>query len=86
MTSRFATTLLLSALLLGSGAGVALADCESDMLQLEDALKSPNLMPDAKAALDAAIPKSVAAMKKDDDTTCHQVISEALAKAGIAMK
>lgn len=64
---------------------LAYADCESDMLQLEQALNNPGLTPEAKAALDKATTVSVAAMKKDDDATCHKAIAEALAKAGIPM-
>ena len=64
----------------------ARADCESDMNQLEAALKTPNLSADAKAALDDARVKSVAAMKKDDDATCHKAIAEALPKAGLKLK
>ncbi|MDQ0472301.1 hypothetical protein [Labrys wisconsinensis] len=85
MTSAL-KAILLSAAICGALAGPAYADCESDMLQLEDALKTPNLKPEAKAALDAATTKAVAAMKTDDDTTCHKAIAEGLAKAGIAMK
>jgi len=64
---------------------LAFADCESDMLQLEQALQKPGLSPEAKAALDKATTVSVAAMKKDDDATCHKAIADALAKAGIPM-
>jgi hypothetical protein len=64
----------------------AKADCESDMLQLEAALKTTSLKPDAKAALDEARTKSVSALKKDDDATCHKAIADGLAKAGVPMK
>ncbi len=66
-------------------ATVAAADCESDMVQLETAMKAPNLSADAKAAFDDARVKSVAAMKKDDDTACHKVIGEAMTKAGVKL-
>ena len=56
------------------------------MIQLEAAIKAPNLTPVAKAALQDASVKSVAAMKKDDDSTCHKVIAEALSKAGMTLK
>jgi hypothetical protein len=49
------------------------------------AYKAQNLKPEALAALDVARQKSVAAMKKDDDT-CHRAIAEGLAKAGIPMR
>lgn len=66
--------------------GVARADCESDMIQLEAALKAPDVSKDGKAALDDARVKSVAAMKKDDDDACHKVIADALPKAGMTLK
>jgi len=65
---------------------VAKADCESDLLQLEAAYKAPNLAAPAKAALDQAKPIAVAAMKKDDDASCHKAVADGLTKAGIAMK
>ena len=71
---------------IGFGFTAARADCESDMIQLETALKAPKLTPDAKTALDDARMKSVAAMKKDDDATCHKVIADALPKAGMTLK
>ncbi len=77
---------LVSLALLGAATVPALADCESDMVQLENALKSGNLTLEAKAALDKAAAASVAAMKKDDDAACHKAIAEAMAKAGIPMQ
>ena len=78
-------TLLGTALVLGA-AGVARADCEADMLQMEQAYKSPSLTPAGKAALDGAKPVAVSALKKDDDAGCHKAISEAMAKAGMPLK
>ena len=49
-------------------------------------MKTPNLSPDAKAGLDTAATKATEAMKKDDDTTCHQVIVDGMAKAGLTLK
>ena len=66
--------------------GIARADCESDLIQLEEAFKAPNLSADAKAALEAAKTKAVAALKKDDDATCHKAIDEGLSKAGMTLK
>ena len=74
-----------AAVLIGA-IGSARADCESDMFQLEAAMKTPNLSPDAKAGLDTAATKATEAMKKDDDTTCHQVIADGMAKAGLTLK
>ena len=83
---RKTLVLLLVAGAAGLDTTAARADCESDMVQLETALKAPKLTPEAKAALDDARVKSVAAMKKDDDVTCHKVISDALPKAGMTLK
>jgi len=78
--------LLLSAAALLAAAGVARADCESDLTQLEQAYKAPNLSADAKQALDGAKTKAVSALKKDDDATCHKVIADGMSKAGMTLK
>ncbi|GLS21853.1 hypothetical protein GCM10007874_48700 [Labrys miyagiensis] len=65
---------------------IARADCESDMNQLEKALQTPNLSTAAKAALEEAKTRSVAALKKDDDAACHKAIETGLKKAGIPMQ
>ncbi len=67
-------------------AGAARADCESDMLQLEDAMKAPDQTPEVKAAYEAGAAKAASAMRKDDDDTCHRVIGDALARSGKALK
>ena len=79
-------TAIASAIVLLATAGIARADCESDMFQLEQAMKTPNLSADAKAGLDDAATKATTAMKKDDDTTCHQAIADGMAKAGLTLK
>ena len=66
--------------------GAVRADCESDLLQLEAAYKTPDLSPSGKAALDDAKVKSVSALRKDDDATCRTAIAEALPKAGLTLK
>jgi len=86
MNHLVAATIAWSAMVLGTATTMARADCESDMGQLEAAYKTQNLKPEAVAALDVAKQKSVAAMKKDDDDTCHRAIAEGLAKAGIPMR
>ncbi len=86
MTRGIVNVVLLSATIGLASAGVARADCESDLIQLESAYKAPNLSPAAKAALDDAKTKSVSALKKDDDAGCHKVIAEALPKAGMTLK
>ena len=65
---------------------LARADCESDLLQLEQAYKTPDLTPAARGALDDAKIKSVKALKKDDDAGCHKAIAEGMAKAGLVLK
>jgi len=67
-------------------AAVARADCESDLIQLQDAYKSPNLTVDGKAALDEAKSKAVSALKKDEDAACHNAIAEAMTKAGLKLQ
>ncbi len=84
--TRIPIALALATLVLGGSMSLAHADCESDMKQLEAALKAPTLTPAGKTALQDASVKSVAAMKKDDDATCHTVIAEALPKAGMTLK
>lgn len=82
---------LIKAALLTAAVGLAAttaarADCESDLKQLEHAFTTPNLATPAKTALDEAKVKAVAALKKDDDKTCHTAVAEGLGKAGIKMK
>jgi hypothetical protein len=67
-------------------AAIARADCESDLIQLRDAYKSPNLATDGKAALDDAKSKAVTALKKDDDAACHKAVAEAMNKAGLKLQ
>ena len=77
---------LLSATIGVALTGAARADCESDLLQLEQAFKAPNLSTAAKTALDDAKTKAVAALKKDDDKTCHNAIADGMTKAGLKLK
>ena len=82
---------MLKAVLLTAAIGlaattVARADCEADLLQLEQAFATPNLTAPAKTALDDAKVKALAALKKDDDKTCHTTIADGMSKAGIKMK
>lgn len=85
MTTMLRPALLALALSVAA-AGAAHADCESDMLQLEDAMKAPNQTPEVKAAYDAGAAKAASAMRKDDDQTCHKAIADALATSGKALK
>ena len=86
MTRSLLKIALISAAIGVAGLGPARADCESDLIQLEQAMKTPNLTAENKAALDDASVKAVAAMKKDDDATCHQAVSDGMTKAGMTLK
>jgi hypothetical protein len=86
MTKNFLKIALLSATIGVALTGVARADCESDLIQLEQAFKTPNLTTVAKSALDDAKTKAVSALKKDDDKTCHNAIAEGMTMAGLKLK
>lgn len=86
MSSRSVKSILLALALSAAAAGAARADCESDMLQLEDAMKAPNQTPAVQAAYKDGAEKAASAMRKDDDATCHKAIADALAKAGKTLK
>jgi len=76
----------LAVAVLKATATIARADCESDLIQLQDAYKAPNLTADGKAALDEAKSKAVSALKKDEDAACHKAIAEAMTKAGLKLQ
>jgi hypothetical protein len=84
--SSILKALALAALLALPITTVARADCEDDLILLENAYKTPNLGRDARAALDEAKAKAVPALKKDDDDTCHRAVIDALNKAGVQPK
>ena len=86
MTNTLVKMILLSASIGMATVTVAQADCESDLLQLEAAFKTPNQTPVQKAALDEAKTKAVAALKQDNDKTCNAAVVEGMAKAGLKMK
>lgn len=86
MTNHLVKIILISAAIGIAATSVARADCESDLLQLEAAYKTPNLTPVQTSALDAAKTKAVAALKTDNDKTCNAAIVEGMAKAGLKMK
>ena len=86
MRHNFLRLVLLSVAIGIAATGLAHADCESDLIQLEQAYKAPDLTATSKAALDGAKVKALAAFKKDDDTTCHKAIAEGLTKAGMTLK
>jgi hypothetical protein len=64
---------------------LARADCEDDMDKLDKAMKDATLTPEASKALKDAKKVAVEAVKKDDDTTCNKVITDAMKKAGHSM-
>lgn len=86
MTNNLMKILLISATIGIAGTTVAWADCESDLLQLEAAFKTPNLTPVQKTALEEAKTKAVAALKLDNDKTCNTAVVEGMTKAGLKMK
>lgn len=86
MTYSLIKGAVLTAAIALAATSAARADCESDLKQLENAFATPNLAAPAKAALDEAKVKAVAALKKDDDKTCHAAVAEGLSKAGVKMK
>jgi hypothetical protein len=86
MSRNFWKVILCSAAIGLAATGIARADCERDLIQLEQAFKAPNLAANAKAVLEEAKPVAVAALKKDDDATCHKAIADAMTKAGMTLK
>lgn len=78
--AAFAAILALASI---GAAGAAKADCESDLVKLENAYKTPALGADARTALDAAKVKAVRALKTDDDKTCHEAVTDGLRQAGV---
>ena len=85
MTAKFTKIMLVTAALGLAGTAAARADCEADLIKLEQAFKTPNLSDGAKTALDSAKVTAVAALKKDDDKTCHTAIADAMTKAGMKL-
>jgi hypothetical protein len=86
MNHRPSKIAFLAVAVLIATAEIARADCESDLIQLQDAYKAPNLTADGKAALDEAKSKAVSALKKDADAACHKAIAEAMTKAGLKLQ
>jgi hypothetical protein len=62
---------------------IAFADCEADLVVLETAMAAPNLSADLQSEMTKAGEAGAAAMRKDDDETCHKVVMDVLAKAGV---
>lgn len=85
MLVRIGAVVALIAFLGAASMGVARADCEDDMVKLDEAMKTQTLTQDQKTVLQDAKKKAVAAVKKDDDETCNKVISEAMTKVGLKL-
>lgn len=85
MTS-FGIASFTAVVLAAAAATAAHADCESDLVKLENAYKSPGLSGAATSALDAAKVKAVRALKTDDDKTCHEAVVDGLRQAGLNTK
>jgi hypothetical protein len=86
MSQNPLTIIALSITIAVAATGVARADCESDLIQLEQAYKAPALTTVGKAALDDSKTKALAAFKKDDDATCHKAVAEGMTKVGMTLK
>lgn len=84
MSQKFTPCAAIIAAALLSVAAAARADCEADMVQLDQVLKNPSLSATAKTALLEAKKKAIAAVKTDDDATCNKVIVAAIKQAGVA--
>ncbi len=76
-------TLATSLAILSSASASAFADCEADLGLLETAMAAPNLTADMKSEMAKAGEAGATAMRKDDDETCHKVVMDVLAKAGV---
>jgi hypothetical protein len=83
MPTRTAKLITLLAFIGVASIGTARADCEADMDKLDQAMKGSAFTPKAKAILEDARKKAVEAVKKDDDTTCNKVITDAFTRAGV---
>jgi hypothetical protein len=64
--------------------GTARADCEADMVKLDQGMRASILTPGAKTILHDARKKAVEAVKKDD-VMCNKVMTAALTRAGLKM-
>jgi hypothetical protein len=68
--------------LLYVAAGVASADCEADLLQLEAAIKAPSHTPEQLGVMKEAGAKASEALRKDDDAACNKFVIDALKATG----
>jgi hypothetical protein len=84
MINALLKSALMAIVIFVAAPSLAYADCEADLLKLEDALAKPDLSADNKAALEAAGALAATAMRKDDDDVCNKIVMEALTVAGAA--
>jgi len=82
MISHFLKLTVVGTTLLCGASTFASADCEADLNQLETAMKAPGLKADQLKAMQDVGTKASTALRKDDDATCHQLITDVLAGAG----
>ncbi len=68
--------------LLGTASVAAHADCEADLLQLEEAMKAPGHTPEHLALMKDAGAKASEALRKDDDAGCNKFVMDALKATG----
>jgi soluble cytochrome b562 len=68
--------------LLSAASAVAYADCESDLLQLEAAMKAPGQTPANVALMKDAGAKASEALRKDDDAGCNKFVMDVLKTTG----
>jgi hypothetical protein len=76
------TVYVLAMLLSPAAIGTAHAACDSDMAKLDAAIKTAMITPENRTALLEARKKAV---KKGDDAACSDVISKAMARAGLKL-
>ena len=82
MVRHFIKTTVLTFGLLSAASALAYADCESDLLQLEAAMKAPGHTPEHLAMMKEAGAKASEALRKDDDAGCNKFVMDVLKATG----
>jgi len=82
MLRHFIKTTILAIALLSAASALAYADCESDLLQLEAAMKAPGHTPEHLAMMKEAGAKASEALRKDDDAACNKFVMDVLKATG----
>ncbi len=83
MLKTFLLVSLASLALMGT-TSLARADCEADLVDLETAMAASGVSAATLAAMKDAGEKAATAMRKDDDATCHSLVTDALKAGGAA--